>query len=397
MKQKRLFELLVFLLCSVAATASGGETFELVTDADQLREGDEVTFVSEEYGVAVKDFDSKYGRLSQTAVTISDGRMELHGSLLKFTLKHRGKHWLFVFPDGEWLSAGSSNNKLLADHDPDYACATISISEGKAEIHFKQGDTPYLRYSHRYGYFKCYDPDRQDDVQIYRRISANTPRSEAFDFGKQTGYFTYVTSRAIDFKQTLTRQPDLMAFKVVQFTPTACALVLLGLGTELSEAVVPEGTPVLLYSDVEGKKNLVVSEEEGTVGGNLLRPSVDGAVKATAEDDFYLLQYNAGEPDWWHLKAGGTVGAAGSRKAYLDGKDMQEALTPPYDRPDMERGIYHFARTPQGTTGIESVKAHNRRTLQIYDLQGRRLKTIPGKGIYIIDGRKQSLPNPLRE
>lgn len=383
--RRKLLLMLLFLCVVFAAKA---DRFRLVTAVSQLKRGDVVTFVSQQYNKVASVFERSGGYIDDVDVVIENNEIDVDSTFVRFTLKENGNYWNFVLPDGSYLCAASSSSKLESEKEvDDWAQANIEISDGNAKIWFKGGRDYYMRYSPQYDCFKLYYEGRQADMQLYRKVNEEKEPEgqETYDFGTLSGYFTYVTRHAIDFHQTLTVQPDLRAFKVVAFTGETYAMVQLGLDTDISEAVVPKDTPVLLYSATGGKKTMATSTEEGSVADNLLRPSIDGSVVAKEGDAFYILQYTNDEPGWWRLRTGKSVGSEGMRKAYLDGQDAVSVLPAEYAQPDHGRGIWFFdEQIPAGISSISVAGAAG----AIYDITGRRVLRPLRPGVYVVDGKK---------
>ena len=234
---------------------------------------------------------------------------------------------------------------------------------------------------------------------------------------KTDGYVTYVVKNDIDWVKTLANNTtegdnhiDIHGYKVVEFSPTTAVFVEFGIDNEdgatidkwYHEAIIPAETPIILKG-AHGDNNLVIAKANDVIRkpeGNLLKPSY-GDVKASEGQLLLVFQK---ESNWspedpynnyafFRLTTGRTVP---DRKAYLNGADVMEEVTPQNSNPT--NGIYllqDLGKTGTGnSTGIAELDGLSPSfdlNAPIYDLSGRRVSegfgSLP-KGIYIISGRK---------
>lgn len=146
--------------------------------------------------------------------------------------------------------------------------------------------------------------------------------------------------------------------------------------TKIESGIIPANTGVMLTGEngdpaTEGTYNLAITTTDIKIVGNLLSGTVAAAY--IQEGDYVLYNGNNGV-GLYPVKADQ---ASYSHKAYLPAS----ALTPA----QMSAG---FRFSFGGTTDIEEVETESENVKAIYDLTGRKLESIAGPGIYIIDGKK---------
>ena len=146
--------------------------------------------------------------------------------------------------------------------------------------------------------------------------------------------------------------------------------------TKIEGGTIPANTGVMLTGEdgeraEEDTYNLAITTTDIKIEGNLLSGTVAAAY--IQEGDYVLYNGNNGV-GLYPVKAGQ---ASYSHKAYLPAS----ALTPA----QMSAG---FRFSFGGTTDIEEVETESENVKAIYDLTGRKLESIAGPGIYIIDGKK---------
>ena len=139
--------------------------------------------------------------------------------------------------------------------------------------------------------------------------------------------------------------------------------------------VIPKGTAVIIVSEDEDiKLKSSTDEAENTVGNDLHGMDMATAlsdVKKSLDADAILVLSNKGGNFGFHELATTNVPA---RKAFLA-----------INAPDPSR---QFTMVFEDATGIEDID-HSPLTIEhsVYDLQGRKVAN-PGKGLYIVNGRK---------
>ncbi len=151
-----------------------------------------------------------------------------------------------------------------------------------------------------------------------------------------------------------------------------------------SGAVVPANTGVMVSATTPGNFKLIKSSAEGksVLGAeNRLRPTGDGGITAegmVAEPvvcKYYRLTMHDGTKlGFWWGNENGTSFAVGSNKAYMAVPAGQAARE-------------GFAFDDDSTTGISNVNVNENVNGNVFDLQGRKVNK-PGKGLYIVNGKK---------
>lgn len=101
-----IFISLVALLCpAVQAMADVEEEYVLVTDAESLREGDQVVIVSREYGKAMSKYQDnppKPTYIKPCSIDVIDNGNKVNptnDSVCVFTLERDSKGWIFKVND----------------------------------------------------------------------------------------------------------------------------------------------------------------------------------------------------------------------------------------------------------------------------------------------------------
>ena len=148
-------------------------------------------------------------------------------------------------------------------------------------------------------------------------------------------------------------------------------------------AVVPKNTGVMISAETYGDFKLIKSTETGTSvldNANRLRPTGDGisAADMAANDSgclyYRLTMHNGTKLGFWWGADHGAAFAVGPNKAYM-------AV------PATTNAREGFAFDDDSTTGISNVNVNLNDNDNCYDLQGRKVST-PGKGLYIVNGKK---------
>ena len=168
----------VALLCpTVQAMADVEEEYVLVTDAESLRDGDQVVIVSREYGKAMskyQDNPQKPTYIKPCSIDVIDNGNKVNptnDSVCVFTLERDSKGWILKVNDNTWLWAYNGRaHKLLygSDSGPNgnlINTLTISIKElSNCLLNYK-----YSNWNH---YLKFNGSDR---FNTYNSISSACP------------------------------------------------------------------------------------------------------------------------------------------------------------------------------------------------------------------------------
>lgn len=161
---------------TITVNALTGEAYTLVTNANDLEEGDKVIIVNTDAGKAMGGQNSN--NRAATAVTFDeDGNAIVPSStdIQVFTLEGDASGWYFNTGSGYIYAASSGSNYLKTETEADdNAKATISISDGDATVQFQGSNTRnLLKYNSGNNLFSCYASGQQP-IQLYRKAGAST-------------------------------------------------------------------------------------------------------------------------------------------------------------------------------------------------------------------------------
>ena len=164
---------------TITVNALTGEAYTLVTNANDLEEGDKVIIVNTEAGKAMSTTQNTNNR-GATAVTFDedDNAIAIVPSstdIQVFTLEGDASGWYFNTGSGYIYAASSGNNYLKTETEADdNAKATISISDDDATVKFQGTNTRnLLKYNSGNNLFSCYASGQQP-IQLYRKAGAST-------------------------------------------------------------------------------------------------------------------------------------------------------------------------------------------------------------------------------
>lgn len=214
---------------TITVNALTGDAYTLVTNADDLAEGDNVIIVNKAAGKAISTTQNNNNR-GATVVTFDADNAIVPAStdIQVFTLEGNSEGWYFKTVNGEvsgYLYAASSDKNYLrteAEKDNNNnAKASITISGDDADIKFQGTNTHnYLQYNSGNNIFSCYAGSQQP-VQIYSKpvnktltgimLSGEYPTTffvgDEFSFG-ETGTVTAVyddnSTKVVTDKATFT-------------------------------------------------------------------------------------------------------------------------------------------------------------------------------------------------
>ena len=150
-------------------------------------------------------------------------------------------------------------------------------------------------------------------------------------------------------------------------------------------AIVPANTGVMVSAETYGDFKLIKSEEKGTsvLENNRLRPTGVNGITADGMNDanadmaykFYrLTMHNGTKLGFWWGAENGAAFAVAANKAYL-------AI------PASVAGARNGFAFGDDATGISQIENGKLKIENYYDLQGRKVSK-PGKGLYIVNGKK---------
>lgn len=160
-----LFVALLTIACSLVGKAAEGDTYKLVTDASELKNGDVVVIASGTNAMGAVNGE----RIDPVQVTITDGILKYTKGLGETILESNGNNWYLKF-NGQYISYESrykENVQMQASTDK-YCLFSISIiQDGNATV--KNNERPRkknLSFSNgsSFGYY-----DNNSTVQIYKK------------------------------------------------------------------------------------------------------------------------------------------------------------------------------------------------------------------------------------
>ena len=141
--------------------------------------------------------------------------------------------------------------------------------------------------------------------------------------------------------------------------------------TELEGEIIPAETGVILEGEAKTYYFDITDKEGAEPEGNLLAGTVAAAY--ISEGDYVLSNGSVGVG----LYPVNANQASYSHKAYLPASALTSEAA-------LSSG---FRFVLPGTTAIENVEIRKEKN-EIYDLTGRKLQSINGSGIYIVNGKK---------
>lgn len=162
-----LFVALLTIACSLVGKAAEGDTYKLVTDASELKNGDVVVIASGTNAMGAVNSDGT--KIDPVQVTITDGILKYTKGLGETILESNGNNWYLKF-NGQYISYESrykENVQMQASTDK-YCLFSISIiQDGNATV--KNNERPRkknLSFSNgsSFGYY-----DNNSTVQIYKK------------------------------------------------------------------------------------------------------------------------------------------------------------------------------------------------------------------------------------
>ena len=185
-------------------------TYELVTDASTLADGDQILIAYIKSSTEGKVLGEKTNN-NYHATQFNAGHISTDKSTIEITtespvtaavLEGSTGAWYFHTNDGYLCAASSSSYYLRTTQTiNDNAKATISIADnGNAAIVFQGSYTnKYLKYNNQSTLFSCYgSSSSQTPVQLYRKVPSDVPPTVTFSpaSGTEVDYGTQVTITA---------------------------------------------------------------------------------------------------------------------------------------------------------------------------------------------------------
>ncbi len=350
--------------------------YVLVTDADELTEGDKIVIVHNLYKQALGVTQNNNNRSGVAFEFEADGSIKPDMSQVAIIELGKGTYgttegWTMRVLNGEkrgYLTSASSTSNSLKTRDDVVAAALadISIADNSATIDFKGS---YNRKRVRYDpnnnnpIFACYPKSSNTGYlpQIYRRTEVVNVDVTALKYAS-----VYYSDKSLKVPADL----EARTYKVEGGTLSISH-------TYAAGEVIPAGTAVVLYGDA-GHYLVEVTAKEGTADTDnlLLGKDEDGMTTADGDVYFYMLTTKNGEnPGFYWGADQGAAFLTRAHKAYLAVDKTTAASANAF--------IFDTA------TGINTVNSENGSEQTVYDLQGRRVTgfNLP-KGVYIVNGKK---------
>lgn len=194
---------------NVAEGLSAEGTYELVTDASTLKNGDQIliTYITSTQGYVLgEQKTNNFGIAQLKSKGLSEDRKSFtvtdEENVTAAVLEGSAGAWYFHTNYGYLCAAGSNNSNYLKTTQTinDNAKATISIDNGNAAIVFQGSySNKYLKYNSQSTLFSCYgSSSSQTPVQLYRKVPSNVPPTVTFSpaSGTEVDYGTQVTITA---------------------------------------------------------------------------------------------------------------------------------------------------------------------------------------------------------
>ena len=246
---KHLRFLIVLLMALVwsAGWAAIGDTFKLVTDANDLKAGDKIIIGSKDSKVVLGADNGKQKRLPVSATFSSDGIVAWQDGFEVITLEGSASAWYLHLEDGYLYSELDNKNKattnLITNQDKGKAkVALISIdASGTANISFKKvGSNRFVGYnnSDKIKLFGYYAQTNLQKSQIYKLVNSadkdKTPTTLSLgDYDNKTFSFTNGKSDDTFTTPTATVTPA-AATGAVQYTSSDKDIVTVATNGDLS-------------------------------------------------------------------------------------------------------------------------------------------------------------------
>lgn len=162
-----LFVAMLTIACSLVGKAAEGDTYKLVTDASELKNGDVVVIAS---GTNAMGAVNGYGtKIDTVQVTITDGILKYTEGLGETILESNGSNWYLKF-NGQYILYESryNENVMMQTSTDKYCLFSITMDQdGNASI--KNNERPWkknLSFSNgsSFGYY-----NNNSTVQIYKK------------------------------------------------------------------------------------------------------------------------------------------------------------------------------------------------------------------------------------
>ncbi len=346
------------------------KTYELVTNANVLKAGDNIIIVSPSNDYAMSTVQANNYRGITAATLKEDFTIESTADMAAITLGGEQGAWTLSTNGGYLYAPGGGNFLRTAAELPELGGeATITINaEGNAEILFNaEDDRNSIRYNASSTRFSCYNPTSTSMplVRIYREVSDEV-EVEITAAGYATMYYGTKNLQVPAGVTAKTYTVDNTGMKVSK--------------TYTANDIIPAGTGVV----IEGEAGIYSFAVNGTTASttdpnNMLLGSDDVITTVGPDEDgsylFYILSTNSegNEVGFYFKNEEGAAFTNAPHKAYL--------AVPA----EMAASFYSF---DSGSDGINNVVTNVNANNDVYSLSGVRMNGKLNKGIYIKNGKK---------
>ena len=170
---------MVLSVMPVAMAEGTAQTATLVTDASNLKVGDEIIIAAKDNDFAMGE--QKTNNRAAVAVTKSEDKLTLTAGVQKLTLKQGAKENTFAFDTGSGYlyAASSSKNHLKTESKlSDNSSWSVAIADGKATVIAQGANTRnVMKYNSNSELFACYASGQQD-IAIYKLETVPAPSNK---------------------------------------------------------------------------------------------------------------------------------------------------------------------------------------------------------------------------
>ncbi len=366
-----------------------------VTNTSDLENGDAILIVNEVSAVALSTEQNTNNRGEEDIVLNNNAIDGPSENVQKIILVKDGDYYYFYVgknnddKDTYLYAASNSSNHLKSTAEPDdNAKASITFSDGSANVKF-QGDNTHnlLKYNKSSKLFSCY-ASGQTDIQIYKEVvkpfvlnissKATDGNNNYYATISNLGEGNFVVPEGLEVSTITIVNRNInktQSWAKDGVIPGDKAYYVLAAGIENPSA------DDLTFTFVPS-----TNTEEITLQDNWLYPAIAGQ-EITAPDNeneylFYKLTLDANNTDgsigfYFGEDNGGTFSFSNDHKAYLavpQNGDSNEGLS------SIVVGDF---------TGISDIQTNKEQNNEVYTLSGVRVKGNLPKGIYIVNGKKQ--------
>ena len=358
---------------TVTAEKTAFDLYALVTNAENLAEGDKVIIINTDNAKAMSTTQNSNNR-GAADVTFEDGKAKVPAAtdIQVFTLEGDAEGWYFKTDEGYIYAASNSSNQLKTKAENDNSAkAVITITdEGTSVVFQRPSGRNTLQYNPNRGnpIFSCYEKASQEAVQIYRLVNDKDVTVNISSVGYATLYYGDRALRvpagvtAKTYKVTNGKLEESKVYETGSVIPAGQAVVLKG----------AKGDYPFYYTEVTGD-----SDSESMLKGSDDDKDTEGGTY------YYALQAKksdgTGGPGFYWMKEDGAVFKNGAHKAYL-------ALENKFGSQEVggAKSFYLF----EEATGIRSAWTDGESgSEQRFNLSGQRVGN-GYKGIVIVNGKK---------